>query len=154
MRKFRVQHYLQFIGPYRGEEIYRIDEISDMHGIYAAFTCRLTPNNTIVYTKIVYIGKAEGTNSLQKRIMEHIRDDQVNWEQSYCESDEFIVYCWAYCEENISDIEAALIYKNQPKANIQGKTKYLGKAWFISVDCTGEKGLLCNPCWVNRWISF
>lgn len=36
------------------------------------------------------------------------------------------MYCYAVYEENLHDIEAALIYKNQPLANTQNKDKYNG----------------------------
>ena len=59
---------------------------------------------------------------------------------------EYVVYCYAVYEENLHDIEAALIYKNQPLANTQNKDKYNGDEYFISINCEGDIGGLTNVC--------
>lgn len=101
---------------------------------------------TLECRQIVYIGKAEGTDNLKKRITEHIRDDQKSWEEHFCGEGEFVVYCYAVFDENLHDIEAALIYKNQPLANLNCKDRYNGDAWLISIECIGEIGSLCSSC--------
>lgn len=147
LRNRGVQHALTFVGGYKGDEIEGLDEISDKHGIYVAFSCKpYEEGDSYECRQIVYIGKAEGTNNLRKRISEHVSNDQSNWEQNYCEDGELIVYCYAIYDWNLHDIEAALIYKNQPLANTQGKNKYNGDEYFISVRCDGDTGALCKVC--------
>jgi excinuclease UvrABC nuclease subunit len=142
-----VQHILTFVGGYKGDEIAGLDEISDKHGIYVAFSCKPCEEGDCYECKqVVYIGKAEGTNNLRKRISEHVNNDQASWEQNYCEDGELIVYCYAIYDGNLHDIEAALIYKNQPLANTQNKEEYNGDEYFISVSCNGEIGILSNVC--------
>ena len=147
LRNRGVQHTLTFVGGFKGEEIAGLDELSNKHGIYVAFLCKpCDDGDCYECLQIVYIGKAEGTNNLRKRITEHVNNDQSNWEQNFCEEGELIVYCYAVYEENLHDIEAALIYKNQPLANTQNKDKYNGYEYFISINCEGDIGGLTNVC--------
>lgn len=154
LRNRGVQHTLTFIGGFKGNEIAGLDDISDKQGIYVAFSCKPREEGDGYECKqIVYIGKAEGTNNLRKRISEHVNDDQAGWEENYCEEGELIVYCFAVYEENLHDIEAALIYKNQPLANTQNKDKYNGNEYFVSINCVGDIGNLIETCRVFKLIS-
>lgn len=154
LRKPSAQYRLFFIGGFKSENIGNIRDLSGKHGIYVAFSCKPIEGETSLECRqIVYIGKAEGTDNLMKRITEHIRDDQKSWEEDFCGEGEFIVYCYAVFDENLHDIEAALIYKNQPLANVNCKDRYNGDAWFISIECVGEIGLLCSPCCAFRLVE-
>ena len=154
-----VEKKLEFRGGYTSDEIERIKKV---HGIYAAFACIYDENENIYECiNLVYIGKGGGTSNVYERISKHVNNDkneaesgkQCNWERDYCRNGEVIVYVYAECNtdfQSLEDIEAALIYRNQPKANSIGKDRYTGRAWSVNVECTGEKGMIANEVKVFR----
>lgn len=148
-----VNAELHFVGGFKGDEL---DECSSVNGIYVAFACK---ENDDAYDclRILYIGKAEGEDTITKRITDHYdgRDDsesgkQSVWKEKYCEEGEVVVYSYAEHEKDLFDIEAALIYRNQPLANIVGKDHYIGKSAYAYVKCTGEKGCLADTTKIMR----
>ena len=89
---------------------------------------------------MVYIGKAEGKDTIKKRISDHVNDrdepdsgKQSYWEENYLLDGEVVAYTWAEYEDDLHDIEALLIYKNKPDANIDGKVIYLADTDVVDV---------------------
>ena len=144
---------LDFKGDIKGGQA---NNAPDTNGIYVAFACK-KKGNLYIPCRVLYIGKAEGEDSIRQRIDDHYNDHdnsdsgkQSYWEKNYCNRDEVVIYSYAECSEHIDDIEAALIRRNQPVANIQGKDHYIGKAWFVFVKCTGQRGCLAQKNSVMR----
>lgn len=138
---------LEFKGGFKKEQI---DVAPNSHGIYVAFACKEADDH-FECVRIVYIGKADKSDSIRSRIDDHANDrdtsdsgKQSYWESQYCDENEIIVYCYAEYDENIEDIEATLIRRNQPEANIHGKDRYIGNAPHVYVKCTGQKGLIAD----------
>lgn len=130
----------------------------DMNGIYVAFSCR-EHEFDFECMRTLYIGKAEGTDTIKKRIRDHFhnRDEaesgkQSYWEENYCGAGEVVVYSYAICEDNLHDIEAVLIHRNQPLANVQNKDCYHGEAWYTHVKCIGQKGCLADSVGIMRLV--
>lgn len=146
---------LDFQGGIKGEN----SELAPKkNGIYVVFACKEF-NDVFECDRILYIGRAEGDDTIRKRIEDHYNDrdesdsgKQSYWENNYCEEGEVVVYTFAECDDQLHDIEAALIYRNQPLANIQGKDRYLGKAWHTYIKCTGEKGCLSDTNSIMRLV--
>lgn len=148
-----VYKVLNFKGGIKGEQA---QNAPDTNGIYVAFACEKKGNSYIPH-RVLYIGKADGKDSIRQRIDDHYNDrdnsdsgKQSYWEKNYCNRDEVVIYSYVDCSEHIDDIEAALIRRNQPVANIQGKDHYIGKAWFVFVKCTGQSGCLAQKNSVMR----
>jgi len=123
-----------------------IDTVPQSPGIYVAFVCnKMTDHNgDYLCSHIAYIGKAEGTNNLRKRIQEHFDNDHSEWAEKCKLSDtETFVYTYSVFDDpRLSDVESALIFKNQPIVNIQHKDRYNGRSYFLWIKCTGSTGLL------------
>ena len=138
---------LEFQGGFKKEQF----EIAPQaHGIYVAFACKELEDH-FECVRIVYIGKAANSDSIRSRIDDHAKDRDVAdsgkqsyWESQYCDEDEVIVYCYSEYDDNLEDIEATLIRRNQPEANVQGKDRYIGHATHVYVKCTGQRGLLAE----------
>lgn len=125
---------------------HNIDNTPQSSGIYIAFVCNklVDRNGNYNCSRIAYIGKAEGTNNLRKRINEHFENDHKQW-ATVCglSSQETFVYVYAiFNDRRLADVESALIYKNQPIVNTQQKDKYNGKSWLLWIECKGNIGLL------------
>lgn len=144
-----VKATLEFKGAItKGHENYAPSE----NGIYAAFACTSVVKNgkpSWHPVRTVYIGKAEGTDTIKKRIGDHVNDrdesdsdKQSHWEKHYCKQGETIVYTYAKHKKDLHDIEAALIYLNDPEANIQGAENNVAEADVVDVTCMGNKGKL------------
>ena len=122
------------------------------NGIYAAFACTksVTGDKTTWHSqRTLYIGKAEGSDTIRKRICDHANDrdesdsgKQSYWENNYMKPGETVVYTYAKHKTDLHDIEAALINLNNPKANIQGSENNVADADVVDVTCTGNRGSL------------
>lgn len=128
-----------------------IDDAPQRAGIYVAFVCKklVDRDGYYVCSRIAYIGKAEGSDNLRKRIQQHFDMDHKRWTQ-LCQlsSDETFVYAYAIFEDSrLADVESALIYENQPVANVQHNDKYNGNSWILWITCEGNIGML------NPWFS-
>ena len=135
----------------------QLDELSEKNGIYVAYACEDCGDNYLC-KRILYIGKAEGNkDSIKKRISDHINDrdssdsgKQSVWERDYCDEGEFVVYNFAEYDENLHDIEAVLIAKNDVCANIHNNRRDCTiDAWHVVVYCEGQVGLLQKE--VSHW---
>lgn len=130
----------------KGEENYAPAE----NGIYVAFACTFNTSTAKWHPeRIVYIGKAEGTDTIKKRISDHVnnRDEadsgkQSYWEKNYVKAGETIIYTYATQKSDLHDIEAVLLYLNDVKANINGTGNYLADADVVDVTCEGNRGTL------------
>lgn len=138
---------LEFLGGIKKEQI---EFAPQAHGLYVAFACKEF-DDYYECARLVYVGKADGSDSIRGRIDDHANDrdasdsgKQSYWESQYCDEDEIIVYCFAEYGENIDDIEAVLIWRNQPEANINGKDHYIGNTTHVYVKCIGERGMLAE----------
>lgn len=134
-----------------------IDLVPQQSGIYVAFVCNKFVDENGCYTckRIAYIGKAEGTNNLRKRIQEHFKNDHEQWAKK-CQllSCETFVYIYSIFEDSrLADVESALIYKNQPIINTQLKNEYNGKSWLLQIICKGNIGILLPNFMVVRYIK-
>lgn len=143
---------LNFIGGFVESGI---DEVPEEAGLYVVFVCK---ESAIGYSckQIAYVGKADKseTSNLRERMREHIRDDFKNW-KGICgmTDDEIFVFCYAvYDDALLSDVESALIYRNQPIINIQNKDRYNGKSWYLNIVSQGEIGLLRPNIYVMRLV--
>ena len=150
-----INEELIFEGGIKGEQH---DDAFDKNGIYVAFACN-EYEDAYDCIRILYIGKAEGDDTIKKRISDHYNDrdesdsgKQSFWEKEYCDEGEVVVYSYAECDKHLHDIEAALIRRNQPAANIHGKDHYLGKAWHVYIKCTGQKGCLSDTNRIMRLV--
>lgn len=155
IRKREINAKLSFKG---GLEADSVDKIPRRHGIYVAFAC-FDRGEEYECSSLVYIGKAEGTDDLRSRVADHVNGNnqpknerQKFWEQEYCKNGEVIVYVYAEHEEDLGDIESALIYKNQPEANIHSKDRYTGTAWYVNVVGEGNIGILKGEITAMRLI--
>lgn len=74
----------------------------------------------------IYIGKAE--DSVRSRMKEHENDMDITlWINDCCNEDDDLYICTAPVDvEALTDVEAALIYHIQPKANVLNKESYNG----------------------------
>lgn len=74
----------------------------------------------------VYIGKAE--DSVRSRMKEHENDMDITfWFNDYCNEGDELYICTAPVDvDDLADVEAALIYRIQPKANVVNKESYNG----------------------------
>lgn len=128
-----------------------INSIPQSSGIYVAF---VYDTNDKGIHRTAYIGKAEGTNNLRKRIQEHFDNEHSKWAKTYKLSDtETFVYVYAVFDDSIlADVESALIFKNQPIINVQHKDRYNGKSYFLCINCRGNIGLLKPLIFVSRFI--
>lgn len=133
-----------------------INSVPQASGLYVAFVCKAsTREDSCDCTRIAYIGKAEGTNNLRKRIQEHINDDYDSWKQT-CQlsDDELFVYTYAVFEDpRLADVESALIFCNQPIVNKQHKDRYNGQSYILWINCDGNIGLLKKQISVAKFIE-
>lgn len=140
-----VKANLDFKG---GVTKHNYDKAPAENGIYAAFAC--TKKGNVFHPRsVVYIGKAEGKDTIKKRISDHVNDrdeadsgKQSYWEENYLFDEEVVAYTWAEYGDDLHDIEALMIYENKPDANIYGKDNYLADADVVDVTCLGKKGKL------------
>ena len=103
-----------------------MDNDKSVNGIYIAYAGEETSTG-IKIKKIIYIGMSI---DLSNRANDNRReDDQKKW-QEQCATNEQLWYKKAYVKtedgsagtvEDVRRVENALIYKYQPKCNIQGK---------------------------------
>ena len=122
------------------------------NGIYAAFACTIRSETGSVKwhpERTIYIGKAEGNDTIKKRISDHVNDrdesdsgKQSYWEKNYLKKGETIVYTYAKHEEDLHDIEAILINVNHPRANIVGQDHNVADSDVVEVTCEGNKGTI------------
>lgn len=134
-----------------------IDTVPQSPGIYVAFVCSKSTDNNGDYlcSRIAYIGKAEGTNNLRKRIQEHIDNDHSEWAEKCKMSDtETFVYSYSVFDDpRLADVESALISQNPTIVNILHKDRYNGRSYFLWIKCTGNTGLLEPYISVVRFIQ-
>ena len=147
---------LNFKGGITGEQL---DIAPDERGIYVAFACR-EYEDAYECARILYIGKADGSDTIRKRISDHYNDrdesdsgKQSYWEENYCDKGEVVVYSFAEYDKNLDDIEAALIFRNQPIANIKGIDNYIGKSWYVFIKCHGEKGCISDTNTIMKLVE-
>lgn len=118
----------------------QIQNIKEVDGIYVAHVgTLLIENGKEVFSpdRVIYIGKGTGTDNVHVRVGKHKNEDHPSWKKNL-KAGEKILYSYAECPENIvSDVEAALIYKNKPSENTNSKDRYTGNTHFISVKLTG-----------------
>lgn len=113
--------YLKFFGWFDNLDVKQIPEED---GIYIAHAIKWadSDHNHFNIVKLVYIGMASGTDNLQVRINQHItgadreRNDNI-WLKALQDKGikaDTIEYSYAlYNEENLHDVETALIYANE-----------------------------------------
>lgn len=134
-----------------------IDSVPKRNGLYVAFVCDklLTKEGCYTCKRIAYIGKAEGTNDLHKRIQEHFDNDHELWaEKCRLSPYETFVYVYAIFEDTrLADVESALIYRNQPIINTQHRDRYNGNSWILWINCEGNIGILNPQVVVARYIG-
>ena len=134
-----------------------IDSVPKRNGLYVAFVCDklLTKEGCYTCKRIAYIGKAEGTNDLHKRIQEHFDNDHELWaEKCRLSPYETFVYVYAIFEDTrLADVESALIYRNQPIINTQHRDRYNGNSWILWINCEGNIGILNPQVVVTRYIG-
>jgi len=144
---------LNFTGYYRTNNL-----IPEKSGIYIAHAVKLSLDKKQVdqFVQLIYIGKAEGADTLKTRIQQHISGADVDrsnqeWGKSLknadCDYDE-IVYSCAVCDEkNLADIETALIYANENNGifnDIDTHGHNNQDANNLNIMCFGKKGELQN----------
>lgn len=119
----------------------QIQNISEVDGIYVAHAGTIeTINGKELFTpdRVIYIGKGTGTDNVHVRVGKHKNDDHQSWKR-HLKAGEHILYSYAECSKDIvSDVEAALIYKNKPQENTNSTENYTGNTHFINVKLTGQ----------------
>ena len=134
---------LEFKGYYQEKQI---ENIATVDGIYAAFACTLQKGadgkeycNPL---RVIYIGKGTNTDNVHVRVGIHKNEDHPKWKR-HLNAEEHILYAYAECPASIvSDVEAALIYRNQPDENEVSKDKYTGNTHLLTVNSLGNFGTL------------
>lgn len=144
---------LNFNGWYTKDDI---NLVPQTQGIYIAHAIKWTDKtkNRGTLVRLVYIGKAEGTNNLRKRIQEHIngtdlKQNHCNWAHILstdgCKFDDFIYSVADKDVNNLGDIETALIYANEDNGILNDKDTHGHQnknAMALDVKCRDDKGLL------------
>ena len=136
---------LEFKGFYQEKQI---EGIANVDGIYVAHACTLQVDvngkETCTPLRVIYIGKGTGTDNVHTRVGKHKNEDHSIWKK-HLNAGEHILYSYAECPANIvQDVEAALIYRNQPVENIVSKDRYTGETHLLTVKSTGMVGTLKN----------
>ncbi len=126
----------------------QIGSIAKVDGVYVAHACTLQTDadgeETCTPLRVIYIGKGTGTDNVHVRIGQHKNNDHPTWKEHLNEG-EHILYSYAECPANIvDDVEAALIYRNKPEENENGKNIYTGGTHLLTVTSSGELGTLKN----------
>lgn len=134
---------LTFTGFYQEKQI---ENIKTVDGVYVAHACTLHVDKegkeTCTPLRVIYIGMGTGTDNVHVRVGQHKNNDHPTWKKHLNEG-EHILYSYAECPADIvHDVEAALIYRNQPKENDASKDKYTGGTHFLTVKSTGMIGTL------------
>ena len=134
---------LNFNGYYQEKQIGNIKEVD---GIYAAFACTLSKDKEgkecCTPLRCIYIGMGTGTDNVHVRVGKHKNDDHPAWKKHLNEG-EHILYSYAECSADIlHDVEAALIYRNQPEENEARKDSYTGSTHLLTVESPGNIGTL------------
>ena len=121
------------------------DKLPSTEGIYACFACTINrQSNNYHCEKLIYIGMTE-KQGFNKRINQHVKNDHKSWSKHYDTKKEHLVYVIA--EDNtdiLQTIESALINKNETLANEEYVKHYHGEYRKITVECSGNKGILKN----------
>lgn len=122
----------------------RYDQLPNAEGVYACFACTVNKDGTYHCERKIYIGITE-KQGFKKRIDQHVKQDHSKWKKYYDPKTEHLVYVIAEDDTDIlQTIEAALIFKNQPLANDEYKDHYQGEYKKITVECSGNKGILSD----------
>lgn len=134
---------LNFEGYYQEKQI---QNISTEDGIYVAYAGTLSTGKDgkeyCDLNRILYIGKGTGTDNVHVRVAQHVNNDHPTWAKQL-KKGEHILYSVAACDTKlVSDVEAALIYKNKPELNINSKESYTGDTHLLTVICNGRAALL------------
>lgn len=134
---------LDFKGFYQEKQI---DGIAKVDGVYVAHACTLQTGTDGIERctplRVIYVGKGTGTSNVHVRVGQHKNDDHPTWKR-HLKPGEHILYSYAECPANIvSDVEAALIYRNQPEENEVSKDRYTGETHFLTVKSLGMIGTL------------
>lgn len=134
---------LDFKGYYQEKHIGGVQEVD---GVYAAFACTLSKDKDGVEyctpLRCIYIGMGTKTDNVHVRIAQHKINNHDSWKKKLNEG-EYILYSYAECQADIvHDVEAALIYMNQPIENDVSKDKYTGNIHFLTVNVDGRFGTL------------
>lgn len=120
---------LKFKGYFTKEQV---DELpNDKTGLYLVFDYLLKEENRYI-NRLVYIGKTDDTDSLRQRMNQHINNDFTQWKEEIGLAEDNFCFSYALYEENdVTDIEADLIYKYQPIINNEGKKYYSGRKYCL-----------------------
>lgn len=130
---------LAFKGYYQEKQVQNIPLVD---GIYAAFACTLQVDDngreTCEPQRVIYIGKATGTDNLKVRVAQHVTNDHPTWKKHLNPGEHILYSCAEYSNNKISDVEAALIYENKPSENTNSKNSYTGQTSPLRVVCSGD----------------
>ena len=115
-------------GPF-GED--NRDDIPAKKGVYFAFEFdkKKAEVGELVFRRLIYVGKASEDNTLRKRISDHYTKHDLKYREIGCPVDmETIAFfvCIMDDDNEIKDVEAAQIFKQQPPANSIGIDHYVG----------------------------
>ena len=134
LSKRQISQRLTFKGFYEEKE-----DIPESGGVYAAFA-----KNSRGQHRLLYIGRAIKTNTLCKRIGEHIAYDHntEKWMAHYDSETETICYSYVEISDDdiTSDVEKVLIHENQPPVNDKHTEECNIDAQFVELTCTGNIG--------------
>ena len=128
-------------------------------GVYFAFEFdkEKAQNGSLQFKRLIYVGKATEDNTLRKRIGDHYTQHDLKDRESK-ESFDMDAIAFFYCvmddDDEISDVEAAEIFKNNPPANTIGVNNYVGKTSPLMIQMTNEfrfveKDLYQNPIFIK-----
>jgi hypothetical protein len=95
------------------------DWLPTYKGIYVAYAGSLN-GDKFTPRQLLYIGKSSSTpNGVGGRIKDHLSADHGDWQRYMLKSEVIAYYCAKFDGPRLEDVEAALIYHNQPVANTQ-----------------------------------
>lgn len=99
------------------------NEIPFDKGIYIAYPGKFN-GDYVDLRDPIYIGKGDET-PIKERIADHVTKDYKEW-MAYCKEGEQIYYRVAELDEEIGDVEAAMIFTHKLPCNSIGVDNYTG----------------------------
>ena len=108
------------------------NEIPAKKGVYFAFEFdkEQAEKGMLYFKRLIYVGKATEDNTLRKRISDHYTQHDLKFRETKELVDMDTIafyYCVMENDDEISDVEAAQIFKQQPPANTIGIDHYVGE---------------------------
>lgn len=115
-------------------------------GIFAAFACNSesSDGHSIEVKRPIFLGRTDSDESVWDAIINHRGEEEDEWLKYYDPKEETIWYAAIPVERESSLIDtllSALIYRLQPSANREQRSRYRGDYDRMVIDLKGPRGL-------------